>query len=245
MKNMRVESAHRLGSACWQGLLVLALLLGTALSASAESKAIQPFNGKNLDGWKCGGKIEDSKWTVGVAKIDPANPSRLVAGPVEGGAGDLVSPTGHGRDLFTQKKFGDCTVDLEVMIPKGSNSGIYLMGEYEIQVLDSYEKKGKPSPGDMGGIYGQVAPKVNACGKPGEWQKYHIEFQAPRFEGDKKVSNGKFLKVILNDQVIHENAEVTRSTGGGVTGREHPEGPLMFQGNHGPVAFRNIKITLK
>jgi hypothetical protein len=70
-----------------------------------------------------------------------------------------------------------------------------------------------------------------------------IDFQAPRFEGDKKTANARFLKVVLNGQVIHENVEMKGPTPSGVTGKEAPTGPLMFQGDHGPVAFRNIKVT--
>ena len=66
---------------------------------------------------------------------------------------------------------------------------------------------------------------------------------APRFENDRKVANAKLLKVTLNDQVIHQNVEIPQQTNGGVTGREAPTGPLMFQGNHGAVAYRNIKIA--
>jgi hypothetical protein len=100
-------------------------------------------------------------------------------------------------------------------------------------------------PGDLGGLYQAAAPKTNASKKPGEWQKFVIEFQAPKFEGDKKVANAKFVKVTLNDVVIHENIEMKTQTPGGLTGKEAATGPLMFQGNHGSVAFRNIKITPK
>jgi hypothetical protein len=86
---------------------------------------------------------------------------------------------------------------------------------------------------------------MNASKKPGEWQKFVIDFQAPKFEGEKKTVNGKFIKVTLNDQVIHENVELPKQTPGGLTGKEVPTGPLMLQGDHGPVAFRNIKITKK
>ncbi|MCI0682111.1 MAG: DUF1080 domain-containing protein [Gemmataceae bacterium] len=96
-----------------------------------------------------------------------------------------------------------------------------------------------------GGLYGAAAPRVNAARKPGEWQKFVIEFQAPRFEGGKKTSNARFLKVTLNDQVIHENVEMKGPTPSGVTGKEAPTGPLMFQGDHGPVAYRNIRIITK
>ncbi len=129
------------------------------------------------------------------------------------------------------------------MVPKGANSGIYVMGEYEVQVLDSYGRA-KLGGGDMGAIYGAQPPKVNACKKPGEWQKYVIDFQAPRFdENGNKTANARFIRVKLNGRLLHENVEMKRHTPAGVTGREHPVGPIMFQGDHGPVAYRNIKIT--
>jgi hypothetical protein len=130
------------------------------------------------------------------------------------------------------------------MVPKGSNSGIYLMGRYEVQVLDSYGRE-KLTYGDMGAIYGVAVPKVNACKKPGEWQKFVIDFQAPRFDGKKKTGNAIFHKVELNGQVIHDKVEVVKGATGGALGGEVPAGPLMFQGDHGPVAFRNLKITPK
>ncbi len=224
-------------------LLMVGVLLVAGWSAMAAEgpKAITPFNGTNLDGWRCNGKIEDSKWTVGAAKVDPNNPRLLIAEKAPEGKGDLMTPTGGGQDLYTVEKFGDCTIEIEVMVPQGSNSGIYLMGEYEIQVLDSYGRT-RMRPGDMGGIYNTAAPKVNACKKPGEWQKFVIQFQAPKFEGEKKVANGKVIKITLNGEVIHENLELKQQTPGGVTGKEVPAGPLMLQGNHGPVAYRNIKI---
>ncbi len=119
------------------------------------------------------------------------------------------------------------------------------MGEYEVQILDSYGRPAaKLGQGDLGALYSAAAPKVNAAKKPGEWQKFVIDFQAPKFEGTKKVSNAKFVKVTLNDVVLHENVEMKGPTPSGVTGKESPDGgPLMFQGDHGPVAFRNIKVT--
>jgi hypothetical protein len=86
---------------------------------------------------------------------------------------------------------------------------------------------------------------VNAAKKPGEWQKFVIDFRAPRFENGKKTENAKFLKVTLNNEVIHENVEVKGPTPSCLTGKESPTGPLMFQGDHGPVAFRNLKIIPK
>jgi hypothetical protein len=216
------------------------LFASVSPAGEKSSKVVLPFNGKDLTGWKYHGK--ESKWVVGEAELDPKNPSLLVVKP---GTGQMVNKSGgHGVDIFTEQKFGDCTIELEFMVPRGSNSGVYVMGEYEIQILDSYGRK-KVGPGDLGGLYGAAAPRVNAARQPGEWQKFVIDFQAPRFEDKKKLSNAKFLRVVLNDQVIHENVEMKGPTPGGLTHKEATVGPLMFQGNHGAVAIRNIKITLK
>ena len=86
---------------------------------------------------------------------------------------------------------------------------------------------------------------MNASKKPGEWQRFVIDFQAPRFDGTKKIANAIFHKVTLNGEVIHDKVEVTKGATGGALGGEVPMGPLMFQGDHGPVAFRNLKITPK
>jgi hypothetical protein len=212
-------------------------LVGAGLAQAAGPKVSEPFNGKDLSGWTLR-KPQGSKWVVGVAQLDPANPSKLA---VQAGSGELINSEAHSVDIISEQKFGDCTVNLEVMVPKGSNSGIYLMGNYEVQVLDSWGRE-KPGPGDMGGLYGASAPRVNACKAPGEWQQYVIEFKAPRFQDGKKVANAVFKKVTLNGQVIHEDVEMKGVTGGAISA-EQATGPLMFQGDHGPVAFRNIKIT--
>jgi hypothetical protein len=130
------------------------------------------------------------------------------------------------------------------MVPKGSNSGVYLMGQYEVQVLDSYGKPDdKLGPGDGGGIYHTKAPSTNAQKAPGEWQSYDIIFRAPRFDADgKKVENAKFIKVVHNGKVIHENVDTPKSTGGELPGGEKAKGPLLFQGDHGCVAFRNVRV---
>jgi hypothetical protein len=128
------------------------------------------------------------------------------------------------------------------MVPQGSNSGIYVMGEYEIQVLDSWGRQ-KMSGGDMGAVYGASPPRVNASKKPGQWQQYVIDFRAPKFDSSRqKTDKARLLRVELNDQVLHENLVMEKETPGGVIGREEPPGPLMFQGNHGPVAYRNIIV---
>lgn len=218
-------------------------LAAVALAAAFSTQAAAQFqwDGKSLDGWKVKGDEKKNKWKVGVAALDEKAPNKIA---LKDGSGELVNTEGGGIDIYTDAKFGDCVIEVEVMVPKGSNSGVYVMGEYEVQVFDSYGKQ-KLGQGDMGAIYSAAAPKVNASKKPGEWQKYVIDFQAPKFEGGKKVANAKFIKVTLNDQVLHENVEVKSSTGGALTGKEAAEGPLMFQGDHGPVAYRNIKVTPK
>lgn len=225
----------------WITATFAALLLMSGRAFSADDEADTPFNGKNLDGWKLKGSKEKSNWTVGKAKMDAENPSQLTVLDSKAGEGELINAKPGGVDIYTEQKWGDATIELEVMVPQRSNSGIYVMGEYEVQVLDSYGKE-RVGPGDIGGLYGAAAPKKNAAKRPGEWQKFVIDFQAPKFEGGKKVANAKFLKVTLNDQVIHENVEMKGVTPTGVTGEEAATGPLMFQGDHGPVAYRNIKV---
>ncbi len=224
---------------------LLALCVVVLPSTVAAEKTATPFNGKDLEGWLLKSPRERSKWTVGKAALNPKNAGQLaVEKPADAKEAELVNAQGGGVDVYTADKYGDCTIELEFMVPKGSNSGVYVMGEYEVQILDSYGKQ-KIGPGDLGGLYGAAAPKTNAAKAPGEWQKMVIEFQAPKFDGDKKAANARFLKVTLNGEVIHENVEMKGPTPSGVTGKEAATGPLMFQGNHGPVAFRNIRITAK
>lgn len=223
--------------------MILAVVTGFALAAapvSAEDAKTSPFNGKDLSGWKTKQPASRSHWKVGTATLDPANPGKVKL--VEGGS-ELVNVERQGVDIYSDEKWGDARIEVEVFVPRGSNSGIYVMGEYEVQVLDSYGKK-RLGGGDMGALYNAAPPKVNASKKPGEWQKYVIEFRAPTFDDmGKKTANAKFVKVTLNDQVLHENVEMKGVTPTGVTGKETATGPLMFQGDHGPVAYRNIKIT--
>jgi len=239
-----------------QGILALQIHIGPPMLVEFKDiyiKHLEPkfddaillFNGKDLTpdrvgGWQVKSSKKQSYWVVGTAKISGENPKLLVN---EGGVGEminLVTQQGESVDIYSKEKFGDCRIELQLMIPQGSNSGIYVMGEYEIQVLDSYGRT-TLGQGDMGAIYGAAPPLVNACKEPGQWQKFIIEFQAPRFDANgNKLENAKFLKVELNGQLLHENVEMTGPTRGGVTSEEAPIGPLMFQGNHGPVALRNI-----
>ena len=146
-------------------------------------------------------------------------------------------------------------VHLEFMVPTKSNSGVYLMGQYEIQVRDSWGKK-KLKYGDNGGIYQRwdenrqpkgyegTAPMVNASLEPGKWQSFDIVFRAARFDKDgKKIANAKFEKVMHNGVLIHENVELTGPTRGSRYPVDIPYGPLRIQGDHGSVAYRNIWIA--
>ncbi|MBN2594148.1 MAG: DUF1080 domain-containing protein [Sedimentisphaerales bacterium] len=201
------------------------------------------FNGRDLSEWatkQSSGRGD--KWVVGKAKVSPDDPKMLIAAA---GKGEMINVTpehGASRDIYSNAKFGDCRIEVQVMVPQGSNSGIYVMGEYEIQVLDSWGRQ-KMTGGDMGAVYGASPPKVNASKKPGQWQQYVIDFLAPKFDSSgKKTEKAELLKVELNGQLLHQNVILDKETPGGVTGIEKPDGPLMFQGNHGPVAYRNIIV---
>jgi hypothetical protein len=215
------------------------LVVPLSIVRAGEEKPIEPINGIDLSGWKTKGEASKSHWTLGKASPKPADPAQLEVAP---GGKELINGAAGGVDIYTEQKFGDVHVELEVMVPKGSNSGIYLSGEYEIQVLDSLGKE-PPTQQDMGAIYGVSAPKVNAAKQPGEWQKFEIDFLAPRFEGDKRTAAARFAKVVLNGQTIQENVEMLAPTPGGLTGKEAVTGPLLLQGDHGAVAYRNLKIT--
>jgi hypothetical protein len=246
-----------LRGAARQGLLALQLHAGDPMVVEFKDIRVKHldekygdaqlvFNGKDLKEWATKeGSGKADKWVVGKAKVSPDNPKMLVAAD---GKGEMINVTpehGASRDIYSKATFGDCRIELQVMVPQGSNSGIYVMGEYEIQVLDSWGRK-EMGGGDMGAVYGASKPRVNASKKPGQWQKYIIDFQAPKFDSSgKKTEKAKLLKVELNGQILHKrDLEMKEQTPGGVTGTESPTGtgPLMFQGNHGPVAYRNIII---
>ncbi len=213
-------------------------------TAEASLQVAQPFDGKSLTGWKAKeNATKKSHWKVGQPALHADDAKRLVCEGKKGALVNVVDRHGVGADLFSEAKFGDCRIELEILVAQESNSGVYVMGEYEIQVLDSYGRK-ELRMSDMGAIYGAQPPKVNACKKPGEWQKYEITFLAPRFDASgKKVENARFVEVKLNGQVIQKDVEMKGPTPGGLTGKEAPKGPLMFQGDHGPVAYRAIRIS--
>jgi hypothetical protein len=206
------------------------------------------FNGKDLTGWKLRQDDEAHRgsWrAVSSVVLDEQEPRQLV-GEGSGGEGGILfrPPVDHGADILTEAQFGDGEFQLDFMVPRGSNSGVYLMGRYEVQILDSHgrpdEQIGK---GDVGAIYNASAPSSNAAKAPGEWQSLRIVFQAPRFDDDgNKTRNAKFLSVTLNGVEIQKDVEVAGPTGGELAGGEVVEGPLMIQGDHGIVALRGIRF---
>jgi hypothetical protein len=218
-------------------------LLGSA-SAVLAADPITLFNGKDLSNWQA--KAQQGKganrWVAGEPRLAAKTDQLDVTGP-EGAMVNLATKENQSWDIYTKEKFGSCHLEVDFLIAKGTNSGVFMMGEYEIQIADS---AGKPTmgKGDMGAVDGVCAPYSNAAKKPGEWQHLVIDWQAPTFDASgAKTANGRFLKVELNGVVIHVNVEVTTPKRDGITGKESPTGPVMFQGTHSPVAFRNIKIT--
>ena len=195
-------------------------------------------------------------WRVCDVGLDPEDPTRLIELPVDPEKRPptvLTNFDGEGpSELVSRQEFGDVDLHVEFMLPEGGNSGIYLMGRYEVQLLDSAGKKDEALTfGDCGGIYrgGKAwpgrAPTFNAFGGAGRWHGIDISFQAPRFdENGAKVANAKFVRVMMNDTLLHEDIEVPATTGGAWSG-EVPVGPLRLQGDHGPVAFRNIRARLR
>ncbi len=157
--------------------------------------------------------------------------------------------------LQTNWEHGDIKLELEVMLPKGSNSGIYFQGRYELQLKDSWGVV-NPKVSDMGGIHNNwesapdkifrgIPPLSNASKAPGLWQTLKVHFQAPRFnDKGEKIAHAKFVSVVLNGVVIHSNVEVPHYTGGPIEKNEVAKGPLMIQGDHGPVAIKNVAYQL-
>lgn len=188
--------------------------------------------------------------TASSVKLHPTNAKQFA---IEAGAGVFVNGAkGKTVNLITQDEFGDCEAHVEFCVPKNSNSGIYFLGRYEVQVFDSFGVA-KEKYSDCGGIYMSCSdpkpdstgtpPKINASKAPGEWQSFDVIFRAPRFDANgKKTENAKFIRVAHNGVVVHENVESPRPTCAAWKLDEKPKGPIMLQGDHGPVAYRNVRI---
>ena len=169
-------------------------------------KTIDLFNGNDLSGWHVDG--EKNQWVVK--------------------NGILTSPE-SGSNLISDETFQDFKLHAEFRFPEGSNSGIYLRGRYEIQIVDSegYE----PSDIYMGGIYGFVEPNENASKPAGEWQTYDITFI------------GRRVTIVLNGKTVISDTTIPGITGGALDSKEGEPGPFMIQGDHGPIEFRSFEVT--
>ena len=162
-----------------------------------------------------------------------------------------------GKDIITTESYGDLELRLVYMMAPGSNSGLYLQGQYEIQLLDSWAKI-SPKAGDNGGIYerwdesrpeGQkgyegYAPRQNASKAPGLWQTLEVGFQAPRFASSgEKIQNARIRFVRLNGVTVQEDIELQGPTRGSLRSGEVARGPIRIQGDHGPIAIQSLEIT--
>jgi sugar phosphate isomerase/epimerase len=197
---------------------------------------------------------DHGEWqSVGGAFMDAGQPTRLGVLP---GQGVVVNGmNGNTHHLVSCDEFGDIRLHIEFMVPEESNSGVYFMGRYEIQVRDSFKKESHYAGNECGGIYQRwdesrepkgfegVSPRIDAARAPGQWQWFDVVFRAPRFdESGKKIRNACFEKVYHNGFLVHENVEVRGPTRASLFDDEKPLGPLMLQGDHGPVAFRNLRV---
>lgn len=173
--------------------------------APSWGEPITLFNGKNLSGWKAMG---ENQWVV------------------EDGV--LKSPH-SGANLVTKQKFEDFKLHIEFRCPPGSNSGIYLRGRYEVQIVDSKGKQ--PDKHLLGAVYGFIVPSEMAAKNANEWQSYDITLV------------GRMITVVLNGKTVICNRPIPGITGGALDSHEGEPGPIYLQGDHGPMAYRNIVIT--
>ncbi len=187
------------------------------LSQVKYGKPIKLFNGKNLDGWG----IIDPEHKNGFKVID----GELVNDPVQPKEGEHH----HYGNLRTEQEFEDFNLKLEVNVPEGNNSGVYLRGLYEIQVVDSYGKE--LDSHNMGGLYSRVTPTEAAEKPAGEWQTFDITLV------DRHVT------VIFNGKKIIDNQPALGPTGGAISSDVTAPGPIYLQGDHGNVTYRNVVLT--
>ena len=199
------------------------------MGALPPAGALVLFDGKDLSQWKVAAKDErPAGW-------------KLVDGAME------VAP-GSGS-IVTKKTFKDCDLHLEFRTPymptkrgqERGNSGVYMQGRYEIQVLDSYGLPGEDN--ECGGIYKVAAPRVNMCAPPGQWQTYDINFRAPRVDADGKVTSPALVTVRHNGVIIHKNLPIPGPTGGALDEHMQDPGGLCLQDHGNPVQYRNIWLV--
>jgi type 1 glutamine amidotransferase len=200
---------HLLGGIEW----ALGIPSPYVLDAQERAEGFRPlFNGVNLNGWQLRHPNGHQSWSA---------QDGLLVNDVKG--------HGDGTDLVTTEKFRDFTVRYEYKIPKDSNSGFYLRGRHEIQILDDYDV-GKPTPGGNGAIYNIYPVAKFVSRKPGEWQTVEATIKGNR------------VTVILNGVKVHDNVVVDKPTGGELDGNVNEPGPILLQADHGAVTFQNMRI---
>lgn len=247
-------------------LVAAFVVSATALAAPREEPkklAAQPDKDGWIDLMQPGvWKKVDDKWIfTDAVKIGPDAKDRadrgLKAVKKDGGKIWVNGETGRLPNLITKDAFGDCEIYVEFLIAKGGNAGVKFHEVYEIAIQDSYGKK-EVTGSDNGGVYPRanlekggyldkgIPPKVNASKAPGEWQTLTAIWKAPRFnDKGEKIASAVIVKATLNGEVIHENQEVKTPTGGNWAKKETASGSLMLQCDHGPTAWRNVKIRAK
>ena len=199
-----------------RSLFTLAALAAASLllAAGDDEKGFQPlFNGKDLSGWKLRHPGARNSWSV--------QPGGILKNTVE--------PGQHGVDLLTERKFRNFVARFEYMTPEDSNSGFYLRGRQEIQILGDY-KSGQATKGGNGAIYGFKAPDQFVTRPGGQWQTAEVTLIGDR------------ITVILNGVKIHDNVQCDQATGGELDRDMDQPGPILLQGDHGTVSFRNIRL---
>ena len=248
-----------------RSFLAFGALSVTAIAADTGALPEAPFgmekgwipllNGRDLSGWRFdlgADKVAtgDREWfTATSVSWSPEAPERLAAVAASGPI--IVNGlTNRTMNLVTERKFGDFELYLEFLLAKKSNSGVYHHGLYEVQVFDSYGSTAPLTFSDAGGIYqrwangngfGGNAPARNAARPPGQWQYFRTRFRAPRFDASgAKKENARLERVEYNGTTVQANVAVDGATRSAMTIPEAAENPLMLQGDHGPVAFRNI-----
>jgi hypothetical protein len=230
-------------------LLATAVLTVSAVAASDDGW-VSLIGDPGLAAWR---KPTGAWYEAGDVKPDPKDARRLL--PLTGKGVLVNGRPGRTTNLLSKDEFADLEAHFEFLIPKGSNSGVKFEGLYEIQITDSHSVA-KPKATHCGGIYPRaellpryhylddgIPPRVNAARPSGEWQTLDVVFRSPRFDADgRKTADARFVKVVLNGQVIHENVAVKTPTGHAWHDKEVAHGPLLIQADHGPIAIRNVRV---
>ncbi|PYR90559.1 MAG: DUF1080 domain-containing protein [Acidobacteria bacterium] len=211
-------------------LVVTGRLDGESLSGTMTLAGAQPekWNGVRAPSLR---RSQEPKWGTPIRLLQASDLSGWHAlGTNEWEvAGGVLKNRKSGGNLVTDQTFTDFKLHLEFRYPAGSNSGVYLRGRYEVQIADL--PSAEPEPGILGAVYGFLSPSENASRKAGEWQSFDITLV------------GRMVTVALNDKTIICNQAIPGITGAALDSDEGKPGPLLLQGDHGPIEFRNIVLT--